>query len=162
MEIGGFITSGAEIVNHDNTLSGNGTVDSPLRLNETVLWEGTPGSSTGNISEAITNFERIRFYWHYHENGSSVQSPCIVEIPVISDNTRYFLNITFGATNCYIVALRIDFSNSYATFTVQSGSGVVISSWGGGGTVSSVPSATITNCVKGIFRIVGINRIANN
>ena len=30
MEIGGFITSGAEIVNHDNTLSGNGTVDSPL------------------------------------------------------------------------------------------------------------------------------------
>lgn len=30
MEIGGFITEGAEIVNHDNTLSGNGTVDSPL------------------------------------------------------------------------------------------------------------------------------------
>ena len=30
MEIGGFITSGAEIVNHDNSLSGNGTVDSPL------------------------------------------------------------------------------------------------------------------------------------
>ena len=32
MEIGGFITEGAEIVNHDNTLSGNGTVDSPLRV----------------------------------------------------------------------------------------------------------------------------------
>jgi hypothetical protein len=30
MEIGGFITEGAEIVNHDNSLSGNGTVDSPL------------------------------------------------------------------------------------------------------------------------------------
>ena len=45
MEIGGFITSGAEIVNHDNSLSGNGTVDSPLGVvpgyNETVLWDGT-------------------------------------------------------------------------------------------------------------------------
>ena len=30
MEIGGFITEGAEIVNHDASLSGNGTVDSPL------------------------------------------------------------------------------------------------------------------------------------
>ena len=30
MEIGGFITSGAEIVNHDASLSGNGTVDSQL------------------------------------------------------------------------------------------------------------------------------------
>lgn len=33
MEIGGFITSGAEIVNHDASLSGNGTVDSPLGTN---------------------------------------------------------------------------------------------------------------------------------
>jgi hypothetical protein len=37
MEIGGFITEGAEIVNHDNTLSGNGTVDSPLGMN--AIWE---------------------------------------------------------------------------------------------------------------------------
>jgi hypothetical protein len=37
MEIGGFITEGAEIVNHDNSLSGNGTVDSPLGLNENTL-----------------------------------------------------------------------------------------------------------------------------
>lgn len=36
MEIGGFITSGAEIVNHDNSLSGNGTVDSPLGLNDYI------------------------------------------------------------------------------------------------------------------------------
>lgn len=38
MEIGGFITSGAEIVNHDNSLSGNGTVDSPLGLNVSNAW----------------------------------------------------------------------------------------------------------------------------
>lgn len=37
MEIGGFITSGAEIVNHDNTLSGNGTVESPLGVNDDYI-----------------------------------------------------------------------------------------------------------------------------
>lgn len=36
MEIGGFITEGAEIVNHDASLSGNGTVDSPLGLNNEI------------------------------------------------------------------------------------------------------------------------------
>lgn len=38
MEIGGFITEGAEIVNHDSSLSGNGTVDSPLGLNVSNAW----------------------------------------------------------------------------------------------------------------------------
>lgn len=63
MEIGGFITEGAEIVNHDNSLSGNGTVDSPLGVvpgyNETVLWSGASTSTAFNLSEPITNFEYI-------------------------------------------------------------------------------------------------------
>ena len=45
MEIGGFITSGAEIVNHDNTLSGNGTVDSPL----CVMLSATNDANVNNI-----------------------------------------------------------------------------------------------------------------
>lgn len=65
MEIGGFITEGAEIVNHDNTLSGNGTVDSPLGVvpgyNETVLWSGTGNISTFTLSEKLSNFEKFRF-----------------------------------------------------------------------------------------------------
>lgn len=65
MEIGGFITSGAEIVNHDNTLSGNGTVDSPLGVvpgyNETVLWSGTGSISSFTLSEKLSNFEKFRF-----------------------------------------------------------------------------------------------------
>lgn len=64
MEIGGFITEGAEIVNHDASLSGNGTVDSPLGLNETVLWENwnqtnqTAGTLC-ELSESYKNFERV-------------------------------------------------------------------------------------------------------
>ena len=45
MEIGGFITEGVEIVNHDNTLSGNGTVDSPLR----VILSATNDANVNNI-----------------------------------------------------------------------------------------------------------------
>ena len=58
MEIGGFITEGAEIVNHDNTLSGNGTVDSPLGVGSDyiVVTEETIG--TYNItSSADTKIE---------------------------------------------------------------------------------------------------------
>ena len=68
MEIGGFITEGAEIVNHDNSLSGNGTVDSPLGVvpgyNETVLWEGEKNwwadTSAITVSENPSNFETIK------------------------------------------------------------------------------------------------------
>lgn len=66
MEIGGFITSGAEIVNHDNSLSGNGTVDSPLGVvpgyNETVLFSGVNAWGYGTIplSEPLKNFQRIK------------------------------------------------------------------------------------------------------
>lgn len=65
MEIGGFITSGAEIVNHDASLSGNGTVESPLGVvpgyNETVLWSGTGNISSFTLSEKLSNFEKFRF-----------------------------------------------------------------------------------------------------
>ena len=63
-----YILSTQQEISHDNTLSGNGTVDSPLGVvtgyNETVLWEGDIGynQSTTGISEALTNFERIRIY----------------------------------------------------------------------------------------------------
>ena len=131
-----------------------------LGVDETVLWSSLPGSTTGNLSEAITNFERVRVYWHYHENGASVQSPCIKEIPVDSSYTRYFLNASFGGTNCYMLSLRMDFSNGFVSFTVQSGSGVYVGTWGGGGNVATIPSGTITNCIKGVYKIVGIHRIA--
>ena len=49
MEIGGFITSGAEIVNHDNSLSGNGTVDSPLGVITTWI-NVTSACGVRNIS----------------------------------------------------------------------------------------------------------------
>lgn len=75
MEIGGFITSGAEIVNHDNTLSGNGTVDSPLGVvpgyNETVLYESTGASANINLSEPLSGFEKIEMRYYPQELTNS-------------------------------------------------------------------------------------------
>jgi len=49
MEIGGFITEGAEIVNHDNSLSGNGTSASPLGVVTTWI-NVTSACDVRNIS----------------------------------------------------------------------------------------------------------------
>lgn len=65
---GTFLT--AQEVSHDNTLSGNGTVESPLGVvpgyNETVLWSGARywwgDTSDLACSENLTNFERVSVY----------------------------------------------------------------------------------------------------
>ena len=68
-EIGGFIVSADPFVQHDNSLSGNGTVNSPLGVvpgyNETVLWTQN-GSFNGpgktlTFSEPASAFEKLEF-----------------------------------------------------------------------------------------------------
>ena len=67
-EIGGFIVSADPYVNHDNSLSGNGTLTSPLGVvpgyNETVLWSGSFTGAIGSnnyitMSEPLSSFENI-------------------------------------------------------------------------------------------------------
>lgn len=53
MEIGGFITSGAEIVNHDASLSGNGTLTSPLGVNDNNWYDVTNDCKASNITAYI-------------------------------------------------------------------------------------------------------------
>ena len=66
-----YILATPQEVSHDNTLSGNGTVDSPLGVvpgyNETVLWEGN--AATATLSESLDNFEKVDIaytYWPAH------------------------------------------------------------------------------------------------
>lgn len=102
MEIGGFITSGAEIVNHDNSLSGNGTVDSPLGVvpgyNETVLWEGNPSTSNIILSETVTNFEYIRVFgkWVYNPTEDSGRGITITADELIPTSAVSFTLCGFG------------------------------------------------------------------
>ena len=66
-----YILATQQEVSHDNTLSGNGTVDSPLGVvpgyNETVLWSGSAGvGDTITLSESPMNFERIKVLYSTH------------------------------------------------------------------------------------------------
>lgn len=85
-----FLLATQQEVSHDNTLSGNGTVDSPLGLNETVLWSGnsTVLNNTFNLSEPYTNFEKIRFKHCFEGSG--------VFVPIYTD---YDTNILKNAAN---------------------------------------------------------------
>ena len=64
-EIGGFIVSADPFVQHDNSLSGNGTVNSPLGVvpgyNETVLYSGAIGAfnSVLTLNEPFSAFQYI-------------------------------------------------------------------------------------------------------
>lgn len=84
-EIGGFIVSADSFVNHDNSLSGNGTEVSPLGVvpgyNETVLWEGSANAGLFPItlSEPATAFEEIKFVWTPRYQGD-YGCPTVVEV----------------------------------------------------------------------------------
>ena len=101
-EIGGFIVSADPYVNHDGSLSGNGTLTSPLGVvpgyNETVLYSGNMSqSNTANIplSENITNFNSIRVYAGWSYNSSSFQW-AETEIPIEYSAKSWNL-ATFGS-----------------------------------------------------------------
>ena len=157
MEIGGFITEGAEIVNHDNTLSGNGTVDCPLGVvpgyNETVLWEGTPTNSNIQCSEELSKFERVILYgrWYYNSTQAIYAETTIpgsagsVQVGGLGLNT-----ITTTPTDFF--ATYVDYSISGKNLTSRGKFRIQIRNGN-----NSSTSDTIL-----IYKIIGINRIANN
>ena len=151
MEIGGFITEGAEIVNHDNTLSGNGTVDSPLRLNRTTLFEnasGTNGNTNITLSESISNFEYVQIDYSVWDDEKATQL-----LPVQSSqyqlNTVWFDNGNGFYHFCDVLTI------SGTTYTLIKAAFHSFNS----------TSITVDGDAKKFFKtykVVGINRIANN
>lgn len=153
MEIGGFITSGAEIVNHDNTLSGNGTVNSPLGVvpgyNETVLWSGTMSASgvSATYSEPALNFEYLRFIGA--TNDSPPTNSFIIETPTypISSN-----GVTYGSTmfaaSWGLKAISMKSTNNEFTKYVEREMSYTNTAW------------STYECNYNIYKVIGINRKA--
>jgi len=154
MEIGGFITEGAEIVNHDASLSGNGTVDSPLGVvpgyNETVLFTAAPGSpTTGTVvmSEPPSAFERVKVLEGrgydssiFHEFSGTQPDWNMTSVIIANDGTNFIIDagkwtISNNSAN-KISDQRVTCKSTY----VKEG--------------GSFP--------KGIYAVIGINRIVNN
>ena len=118
MEIGGFITSGAEIVNHDNTLSGNGTVDSPLGLNGFSVWQDVTSavSSTSvvdGLDISLSYNEQLKLailQGSMHVNNGSTNAACL-SVPsalmplhnfeIFNLNSKYLIFNSTGTTLCH-------------------------------------------------------------
>jgi hypothetical protein len=164
MEIGGFITEGAEIVNHDNSLSGNGTVDSPLGVvpgyNETVLYSGEEPTSSVSLSETWKNFDRLKIYV---QNKSMDNGLNMVEVrPLERDGYTPYYNIIAGfsyglGTNGMVWQNIIGSANdtglrNCSAFGFQN-------SWTATSPTVRKNNANDLNC---ILKVVGINRISDS
>lgn len=169
MEIGGFITEGAEIVNHDNTLSGNGTVDSPLGVvpgyNETVLFEGTTAAkvpqSSITLSESANNFEKIDIlYRDRYQNIFDSKTIYTSNMTFDNENTsRVLLSAPFlynSTTPQYIRATQYKFSNN-TTMTFETNNLTQITTSG----IKCNFSTTPDNNGCYVWKVIGINRINN-
>ena len=156
MEIGGFITEGAEIVNHDNSLSGNGTVDSPLGVvpgyNETVLWSGN-NATTLNLSEPATSFNTVKVYYG---NSASVANNVINGCYEFTPLGNYV-----GIHSCFVGN-----SANKSTYTVHTiWSGINTNTWSriyyAYKNMASSGWNTDSNW-QNIIKVVGCNRISGS
>lgn len=126
---------------------GDGSTQNPLRADETVLWEGSAGTGTNLVlSENYNNFDRLRF--EYRPWGE-IQTPSY-QISEVGTNYNNFTLGSFWNNN-----------DTYATFIyTYKGNGTnqlnfIKGAYNNGNNWTNAGSICM-------FKIVGINRIANN
>ena len=146
-----YILATQKEVSHDNTLSGNGTVDSPLGVvpgyNETVLWSGN--DLTGTLNESPWNFEKLGF-----QTSGSLNSLQYNEFPAISGKNMMAMT-TIGAESdivWHFTPARISFNGN--TFTLKSCDFYA--------NTSKINFNYNARDLIKMIKVIGINRIANN
>lgn len=154
---GNYILATQQEISHDNTLSGNGTVDSPLGVvpgyNETVLWEGTDFtvndgihlSATVQLSEPISAFDEIKIISSGYLDSENI----VLDTPKTGSNGAFTWIVPEGGNSNWI-GLR-------GVFTDQTHLKVY------GGYSTSLASVFTANgwwSYKNIYKVVGINRKA--
>jgi hypothetical protein len=140
-----YLLATQQEVSHDNTLSGNGTVDSPLGVvpgyNETVLYSGTAGTSAVTLNEPMNNFERIKLvhntqveeiwgpvagdalrYWHFYGTPSQGVYKNAMVHASFTDNTH--ITNTSAKTLLYPItgtatAYTVSLNDTYALNTIR-------------------------------------------
>lgn len=146
---GNYILATQQEVSHDNTLSGNGTVESPLGLNETVLWESSEGGrGTLTLSDDCNSYDRLRIYWDVWNQGDYRRNITELDASV----TKGLLTATyFNTTNNAFFNMLYTVSLSGTSFSIL---GNRYNNWTNN-TVTDGGTNSIT-----IYKIVGINRKA--
>ena len=148
-----YLLATQQEVSHDNTLSGNGTVDSPLGVvpgyNETVLWSGaclTQGGAA-TLAESASNFEKIEIY-AVPNSGTTFNFPQVFTYP--GDNTK-------GAYMCQFMTDNTKGRFGVGIWTITNGTSFNLVA---AGQTDSYPTVNWNNSYGGVVKIVGINRKA--
>ena len=139
-----FILTSPQDVQHDGSMSGNGTLTSPLGVvpgyNETVLYSGAAGTSAVTLSEPVTAFERIKIvhnsqveelyypsnneatrYWHFY--GTPTQGVYKIAMvncalsgnKITNVSAKTLLYPVTGTATAYTVSLN----DTYALNTIK-------------------------------------------
>lgn len=164
-EIGGFIVSADPFVQHDNSLSGNGTVNSPLGVvpgyNETVLWSDTTGSSACVLSEPMTNFKSIKILYGNGAGGGTYKDQYGGYFEADPNFTDFNLMRGKGAANVWWSWIRVvatDRSNITVPASKAFNFGAqTATSWQNPSV--SVNNVEDRNC---LYKVIGVNRISAN
>ena len=154
-EIGGFIVSADPYVNHDNSLSGNGTLTSPLGVvpgyNETVLFDSYgSGTSAATLSESMANFERIRLLLGNQNSVDGVEWHEYIADPDKIKNIWYCAG---GGSNFYFICLYCS-ANTNTNITVNK-EAAIFKGFGNTSVNGQSEQAAYKNC---IHKVIGINR----
>jgi hypothetical protein len=143
-----YLLATQQEVSHDNTLSGNGTVESPLGVSETVLWESTTGTAdTGVFSENITNFEYFDVVFKTNDNIIEVQR---FRTDMSSSTFNLYSNLFSTSNGLYIKITRMNYSATQ--FTVNNYAEINIKN-------AANPTISQNNKIV-LLKVIGINRKA--
>ena len=149
-------------VSHDNTLSGNGTVDSPLGVvpgyNETVLWSGSlTWGQTAALSDSVKNYDRVRFYIEETNRHRKATNELVLTDLSNADLREFALNMQDATTSYFGNYFTVyDINEVGDSLTSVSGRQWWYSPWTATGINGSPDRGLI------LTRVIGINRIANN
>ena len=127
-----------------------------LGVDETVLWTGTIGApgSTGDLSEAITNFEFVEVYAEPVYGG---MCPVVTRFATISSkNSVRFGTFSQDGGSTYLANYTVDFSGTSVSVARSKRISINHSS----GSISVTDIVTTGSFKAPITKIVGIHRIA--
>lgn len=153
-----YILATQQEVSHDNSLSGNGTVDSPLGLsNETVLYDNYGNNTALQLSESPLNFKQIELYCRGSQINGDNEAWGFMKIDNEQLSSTNFVMVNGGfcgicsspkTGNCYVM---------YALYTGCSGTNWQ-KTFGMATRGSYIDAANSGHFF--IYKVVGINRKA--
>lgn len=118
--------------------------------NETVLFNSTTAVTSGSLSEAITNFEKIRIYGNRTGSSGTSNLPAYTEL-LLRDGVPSTFVLTSAVYSDRIYMPVMVYSLTSSSFSLSSGSIL---------NMSPTPTVTTAQTNLGVLRIVGVNRVS--